>query len=182
MALSDKWLGHSLHLHVLPTLCPGQQADMAHHMPLWLPCLLQAVTYYSKPFSFLNLGMLAYVGDDQALTEVWPQCSAAPVPAPHLRLPWVPARRNLKLRPACLSTHPPPGALPALQIALPFTTIKLSGQFAFLVWKSVYITKQVSPQRRDICLCGRPGGRGKIATALSRSPCVDGLLFGRSVR
>lgn len=26
--------------------------------------------YYKKPFEFLNLGLLAYVGDDKALTEV----------------------------------------------------------------------------------------------------------------
>lgn len=35
-----------------------------------------------------------------------------------------------------------PGA--PLQISLPFLPpLKLSGQFAFLVWKSVYLTKQV---------------------------------------
>lgn len=66
----------------------------------------EGMIYYSKPFSFLNLGMLAYVGNDRALTE----------------------------------------------IALPFTTIKLSGQFAFLVWKSVYITKQVSLRNRVLIL------------------------------
>lgn len=65
-----------------------------------------ALLYYKKPFQFLNLGMLAYVGDDRALTE----------------------------------------------IMLPFTKIKLSGQFAYLVWKSVYITKQVSFRNRVLIL------------------------------
>lgn len=35
---------------------------------------------------------------------------------------------------------------------LPFTKIKLSGQFAYLVWKSVYITKQVSFRNRVLIL------------------------------
>lgn len=30
----------------------------------------QAVIYYKKPFNFLNLGALAYLGGDSALTEV----------------------------------------------------------------------------------------------------------------
>ncbi|KAL4421095.1 hypothetical protein ABPG77_009622 [Micractinium sp. CCAP 211/92] len=65
-----------------------------------------SLLYYKKPFQFLNLGILAYVGDDRALTE----------------------------------------------ISLPFTKIKLSGQFAYLVWKSVYITKQVSFRNRVLIL------------------------------
>ncbi|KAI7841841.1 hypothetical protein COHA_004370 [Chlorella ohadii] len=66
----------------------------------------QAVIYYKKPFNFLNLGALAYLGGDSALTE----------------------------------------------INLPFTNIKLSGQLAYLVWKSVYITKQVSFRNRVLIL------------------------------
>jgi NADH:ubiquinone reductase (non-electrogenic) len=66
----------------------------------------EAVIYMKKPFNFLNLGALAYLGGDSALTE----------------------------------------------INLPFTNIKLSGQLAYLVWKSVYITKQVSFRNRVLIL------------------------------
>lgn len=62
--------------------------------------------YYKKPFEFLNLGIMAYLGDDRALTE----------------------------------------------IQLPFTKVKLSGSLAFLVWKSVYLTKQVSFRNRVLIL------------------------------
>jgi NADH:ubiquinone reductase (non-electrogenic) len=32
--------------------------------------LLQGLIYYKKPFEFLNLGTLAYIGDNEALTEI----------------------------------------------------------------------------------------------------------------
>ncbi|KAK9844058.1 hypothetical protein WJX81_003133 [Elliptochloris bilobata] len=60
--------------------------------------------YFRKPFEFLSLGLLAYIGNNQALTQVDP-------------------------------------------IAL-----RLSGYFAFLVWRSVYITKQVSFRNRVLIL------------------------------
>lgn len=40
---------------------------------LWRWCLLQnteGVKYYRKPFEFLSLGIMAYVGNDRALTQV----------------------------------------------------------------------------------------------------------------
>lgn len=55
------------------------------------------VSYYRKPFEFLSLGLLAYVGNDRALT----------------------------------------------QIEAFDSTVNLYGAFAFLLWRSVYITKQV---------------------------------------
>jgi len=59
-----------------------------------------------------------------------------------------PAQRGLpRFTPYLLHPTPAPTTLhphlACLQITLPFTSIKLSGGLAFLVWKSVYITKQV---------------------------------------
>lgn len=39
----------------------------------WYCCSLQnaeGVKYYRKPFQFLSLGIMAYVGNDRALTQV----------------------------------------------------------------------------------------------------------------
>lgn len=55
-------------------------AGTAPHRPdcLRTPCCTaQAVIYYKKPFNFLNLGALAYLGGDSALTEVCKGCDCA---------------------------------------------------------------------------------------------------------
>ena len=55
-------------------------AGTAPHRPdrLCTPCCTaQAVIYYKKPFNFLNLGALAYLGGDSALTEVCQGCDCA---------------------------------------------------------------------------------------------------------
>lgn len=62
--------------------------------------------YYRKPFEFLSLGIMAYVGNDKALTQV-----------------------------------------EAFD-----TSLALYGSFAFLLWRSVYITKQVSFRNRVLIL------------------------------
>lgn len=47
-------------------------------MPPWMcVCVLlvqatEGVKYYRKPFEFLSLGIMAYVGNDRALTQVRP--------------------------------------------------------------------------------------------------------------
>lgn len=61
----------------------------------------------AKPFDFLSLGIMAYVGDDSALTQI--------------------------------------EAGDGVQV-------QLSGQFGFLLWRSVYITKQVSLRNRVLIL------------------------------
>lgn len=65
------------------------------------------VRYYERPFEFLSLGIMAYVGNDQALTQVE---------------------------------------------AFDVFNLKLAGWFAFLLWRSVYITKQVSFRNRVLIL------------------------------
>lgn len=64
------------------------------------------VVYYKRAFEFLSLGLLAYVGNDKALTQVEAFDSS----------------------------------------------IKLYGDFAYLLWRSVYITKQVSFRNRVLIL------------------------------
>ncbi|KAF8058293.1 SPAC3A11.07 [Scenedesmus sp. PABB004] len=64
------------------------------------------VSYYRKPFEFLSLGIMAYVGNDKALTQV-----------------------------------------EAFDGSL-----DLYGSLAFLLWRSVYITKQVSFRNRVLIL------------------------------
>lgn len=67
----------------------------------------KGVAYYIKAFEFTDLGVLAYIGDDRALT----------------------------------------------QISLPFgKKLKLSGELSYLIYKSVYITKQVSVRNRVLIL------------------------------
>ncbi|KAG2487513.1 hypothetical protein HYH03_013931 [Edaphochlamys debaryana] len=65
------------------------------------------VRYWDRPFEFLNLGMMAYVGNNRALTQVE---------------------------------------------AFDVLNLKMFGTFAFLLWKSVYITKQVSFRNRVLIL------------------------------
>ncbi|KAG2424789.1 hypothetical protein HXX76_014213 [Chlamydomonas incerta] len=65
------------------------------------------VRYYERPFEFLNLGIMAYVGHERALTQVE---------------------------------------------AFDVINLKLAGTLAFLLWKSVYITKQVSFRNRVLIL------------------------------
>eukprot|EP00882_Tetradesmus_deserticola_P001020 GHRQ01001105.1.p1 GENE.GHRQ01001105.1~~GHRQ01001105.1.p1 ORF type:complete len:649 (+),score=345.14 GHRQ01001105.1:241-2187(+) len=64
------------------------------------------VSYYRKPFEFLSLGIMAYVGNDKALTQV-----------------------------------------EAFD-----TSLNVYGRLAFLLWRSVYITKQVSFRNRVLIL------------------------------
>ncbi|KXZ50557.1 hypothetical protein GPECTOR_16g732 [Gonium pectorale] len=68
---------------------------------------VEEVRYWDRPFEFLNLGIMAYVGSDKALTQVE---------------------------------------------AFDWINLKLHGSFAFLLWKSVYITKQVSFRNRVLIL------------------------------
>ncbi|EFJ45820.1 hypothetical protein VOLCADRAFT_105834 [Volvox carteri f. nagariensis] len=65
------------------------------------------VRYWDRPFEFLSLGIMAYVGSDKALTQVE---------------------------------------------AFDVINLKLYGSVAFLLWKSVYITKQVSFRNRVLIL------------------------------
>ncbi|GFR51585.1 hypothetical protein Agub_g14006 [Astrephomene gubernaculifera] len=65
------------------------------------------VRYWERPFEFLNLGIMAYLGSDKALTQVE---------------------------------------------AFDVISLKLYGAFAYLLWKSVYITKQVSFRNRVLIL------------------------------
>ncbi|KAG2487510.1 hypothetical protein HYH03_013928 [Edaphochlamys debaryana] len=65
------------------------------------------VRYWDRPFEFLSLGIMAYVGNDKALTQVE---------------------------------------------AFDVLNLKLYGSVAFLLWKSVYITKQVSFRNRVLIL------------------------------
>ncbi|GIL69240.1 hypothetical protein Vretimale_12635 [Volvox reticuliferus] len=67
----------------------------------------QEVRYWDRPFEFLSLGIMAYVGSDQALTQVE---------------------------------------------AFDVINLKLYGSVAYLLWKSVYITKQVSFRNRVLIL------------------------------
>lgn len=62
--------------------------------------------YYDRPFEFLSLGIMAYIGDEKALTQI--------------------------------------EAFDA--------EVGLEGRFAFLLWRSVYITKQVSFRNRVLIL------------------------------
>lgn len=80
------------------------EAGHPHSSPLgaiseWSPFTSTAgrLLYSKKPFEFLSLGLLAYVGNDQALT----------------------------------------------QFEAGDASVALYGQFAYLLWRSVYITKQV---------------------------------------
>ncbi|GLC47157.1 hypothetical protein PLESTB_001387100 [Pleodorina starrii] len=65
------------------------------------------VRYWDRPFEFLSLGIMAYVGSDKALTQVE---------------------------------------------AFDVINLKLYGSVAFVLWKSVYITKQVSFRNRVLIL------------------------------
>jgi NADH:ubiquinone reductase (non-electrogenic) len=65
------------------------------------------VEFFRKPFEFLSLGIMAYVGNDKALTEVE---------------------------------------------AFDRVALRLYGAFAYLLWRSVYITKQVSFRNRVLVL------------------------------
>lgn len=73
---------------------------------------LPSPTPLCSPFEFLSLGIMAYVGNDRALTQI--EAGA--------------------------------GADAALSV------IKLYGRLAFLLWRSVYITKQVSLRNRVLIL------------------------------
>jgi len=66
------------------------------------------LTYYKRPFEFLSLGIMAYVGNDMALTQI--EAGSADL------------------------------------------SVKLYGRLAFLLWRSVYITKQVSFRNRVLIL------------------------------
>lgn len=66
----------------------------------------EPLLYYKKPFEFLNLGILAYLGNGKALSQV---------------------------------------------VAFD-QTLKFSGDVAFFMWRSVYITKQVSLRNRVLIL------------------------------
>ncbi|KAL4425486.1 hypothetical protein ABPG75_009502 [Micractinium tetrahymenae] len=71
------------------------------------PEVEKGVAYYNKAFEFVNLGILAYLGNESALT----------------------------------------------QIELPFgRKLKLAGELSYLIYKSVYITKQVSFRNRVLIL------------------------------
>lgn len=61
-----------------------------------------------SPFEFLSLGIMAYVGNDMALTQI--EAGSADL------------------------------------------SVKLYGRLAFLLWRSVYITKQVSFRNRVLIL------------------------------
>lgn len=103
--------------------------------------------YFKKPFNFLNLGALAYLGGDSALTEV--RFVEHVMALPVLRNAGQEARwRQLLLSMRCCCCDPRPSALgpymplreplpnvlaappcsPLPQINLPFTNIKLQGQ------------------------------------------------------
>lgn len=47
-----------------------QRTQMLRHITCTPSLLLQGLIYYKKPFEFLNLGTLAYIGDNEALTEI----------------------------------------------------------------------------------------------------------------
>lgn len=66
----------------------------------------KGVSYYRKPFEFLSLGIMAYVGNEKALVSA-----------------------------EVLDTN-----------------INIAGSLAFLLWRSVYITKQVSFRNRVLIL------------------------------
>ncbi|GIL85464.1 hypothetical protein Vretifemale_13978, partial [Volvox reticuliferus] len=65
------------------------------------------VRYWDRPFEFLSLGVMAYVGSEKALTQVE---------------------------------------------AFDLINLKITGTLAFALWKSVYITKQVSLRNRVLIL------------------------------
>lgn len=64
------------------------------------------VDYYRKPFEFLSLGIMAYVGGEKALVSA----------------------------------------------EVLDSKLDIAGAFAFLLWRSVYITKQVSTRNRVLIL------------------------------
>ncbi|CAL8468561.1 g8101 [Coccomyxa elongata] len=66
----------------------------------------EELEYFSKPFAFLSLGLMAYVGSDQAIT----------------------------------------------QLEAGKASFSLAGYLSFLLWRSVYITKQVSTRNRILIL------------------------------
>lgn len=66
----------------------------------------RVVEYYDRPFEFLSLGIMAYVGNDKAIT----------------------------------------------QVEVGSGELKFEGAFAYLLWRSVYITKQVSFRNRVLIL------------------------------
>ncbi|KAJ9524432.1 hypothetical protein QJQ45_019391 [Haematococcus lacustris] len=67
------------------------------------------LAFYPRPFEFLSLGIMAYVGDNKALTQIEAGGDAS-------------------------------------------LSLKLYGGLAFLLWRSVYITKQVSFRNRVLIL------------------------------
>ncbi|KAI3438808.1 hypothetical protein D9Q98_001225 [Chlorella vulgaris] len=87
---------------VADVLAPGQQMFATMGSMATSDDGDEGLIYYKKPFEFLNLGTLAYIGDNEALTEI--------------------------------------------------LGFKLSGGLAYLIWKSVYITKQVSFRNRVLIL------------------------------
>lgn len=76
-------------------------------------------------FRFLNLGILAYLGNSEALAQVPPSCVYL-----HLTI---------------LSSHHDPFFV---QVQLDKTVIKGSGASGFALWRSVYLSKQVSWRNR----------------------------------
>lgn len=103
---------------------------------------------------------MAYVGNDRALTQVRGRSQGAGLqassllPAPYAHS-WRSSLLFCSLR-LCPQDHqkPPPARCVAalLQVEAFDTSLDLYGQFAFLLWRSVYITKQVWARRRQQAL------------------------------
>lgn len=121
------------------------------------PQNIEGVKYYRKPFEFLSLGIMAYVGNDRALTQVrgarfmHPQ-HAAPAVLGLRRWFCSQSPPNRGRQKACAPRYRQGLALltgrcctVASQVEAFDTSVNLYGQFAFLLWRSVYITKQVRP-------------------------------------
>jgi NADH:ubiquinone reductase (non-electrogenic) len=81
-------------------------------------------TQVARPFQFLNLGILAYVGDSKALAQVSLGDSTRP----------------------CLCQYHCVDR--AGRLTVDFHTVKDTGRRAFALWRSVYLAKQVSLRNR----------------------------------
>jgi NADH:ubiquinone reductase (non-electrogenic) len=92
--VKDLTLTDRMHEMLAATMAPADDATA------------KDIVYYNRAFEFFNYGVLAYLGDDKALT----------------------------------------------QIELPGTSIRLTGALGNLIYKSVYITKQVSFRNRVLIL------------------------------
>ena len=97
----------------------------------------------ARRFEFLNLGLLAYLGGGEALSQVHAS-------APYLSCA-LPARIPASRRKSHLSPIASASRVSQVQVGEQ-KLLTEAGSTGFLLWRSVYVVKQVSPRTRFLVL------------------------------